>query len=568
MPAYSASTDEQKRSWAHAVLSDQDLADMVTFLADPRFQASHRESPQAGQRQRNQHIRDDVERFRELWQELEEVSSDIVQQPSEVIELKARLNHVGEPLVLNAQVIQRNILEGRLQYGETGWQLTEPYLWAEQEFSSIDTSENAYLLRVWQKFEDQRETLATALEAEQREFAKRIQQRRDEELHEEAAKAEKAEEKTVKRLSLLSELEPMTFPSEWAEIRSAPTRETNRVRFDERYQRVSQLEHALDDLQTGGISANERKRIAELGQRRPWEIYEFWVVAKVCELLEFKLKFKPHDRRGFLSLVNYGKAEYGLGGTLVYRHESLAIQLEVQQQADGQRPDVRLTLVDGVTEPALPLILDAKCKNFKAAYPSDAAEDLQESARRYTSRRGIGFLIHPGELQAWPARKGKKQLTLPLQAQDYPLRHGIEVVNLKDDRMLSKIFTAWLVRNGIFWICFHCGHNLKNVPVRYIGDSTGLNLSHRHMGYRKGEKFPRFSYSCPECGTSGVLRFCGDCAKVSDRWEPIYQHVPMQVLHDASKAVSNQEWADVYEIMHPVSTKSPMRHCANCGASE
>lgn len=554
--------DTARLSEARQVLTQQDIDRMVTFLGNQAFRLSHREPGQADLPQHLQNLRPDVERFVTNWHQLGEAVDAIVAHPSEALWPEIREVHVRGRYRTDAATIRRNLREGRLGPTEDGqgWQPHGEYVWGAVDTATPDTPENAHVYTVVDSFHDVRQSLQQGLYAEKEELNREVE--RHETYGSDAAlirlltrRADRAD----RELAALLGLPDLHLPADWEHLHSLPNRHTNRTRFDGRYRTVADLEDQLDQLFRAGRSPDARRRIAELGERRPWELYEYWMVAKMCALLE-ELRFIPETPSGFVALEHRSGAAYGLqhGASLTFTHEGsgLTVRLTVQNdQAEGQRTDLQLALVGGIEGRMTPLILDAKCKNFtpQAIHPN-LAHDLEYSARRYVADTGgVAFLLHPSTLRAWPARS-VRQVPVLDAVRDMPFRHGIERLHPDDDRSLRRVLTAWFVRHGVFWVCLSCGESHRDA-ARPLPKYHLLDFSRRHPWYPREGKH---GWVCgnTSCGVGTVLTRCFSCKQL------IVKTFPTQ------KAIrsDNAAWLNHVEIYAPDRHGRPgLRHCAACG---
>ncbi|AZI45164.1 hypothetical protein EHF33_19815 (plasmid) [Deinococcus psychrotolerans] len=549
-------TDAQKLNWARVALSDRkidQIDQMVEFLGSQEFRLSHRETENSNLPEHVQEIRADIARFTQQWTALEERVREILQQPAESLTTELQEIHLSSHFRLGPAALIRNVQDRRIQRQDGKWFVSGETLWADVERTSLDTAENAHLVMVLRAYEDVRQQLSLNLKREVSEYASRAEEAEKQGSPPRRRLFKNLENRAIRELESLQSLLCFDLPEVWWQFISTPTRENNRTNFDERYRSVADLEDRLSELIKKGASPERRQQIVNLGQRRPWEIYEFWMIAKVCELLE-RLGFTPDLKDGFAALESSGGPRYGLrtGAQLVYARPDLSIRLSVQWQEDDDRPDLKLDLLS-IEGSVFPLFLDAKCKRYVVF--SEAAHDLQESARRYAAPSdGTGFLLHPSTLRAWPAKRS--QGSEQLQEQDFPFKHGIECLKTQDDFALKRILTAWLVRHGIFWICFQCGHSHRQSVTPLNGYKT-IDFSGRH-DWKPSRG--RFGWICAnlECGAGIVLNRCSSCQD----HVLIVKSFPTLENIDAD----NKYWLGTGEVYARDPKKAGARHCCDCGA--
>ena len=562
--------DSQRLNEARQVLSPSDIDRMVAFLGDQAFRLSHREPGTANNPDHIQDLRPDITQFVAYWHHLTETFIDIFKQPAETLraefqEVRPQSRHRAD-----AASLRRNVREGRIGLDSNikKWVPRSEYIWGTVDVSSLDTPENAHVVLVLELYKDARTSLLAALRSEERSLHLELQHQSEYESGAESTKTRRLQQlvrRNQRERSALAVLTDFHQSSPWDSFQSSPNRNTNRTRFDARYQAVAKLEDDLDQLFVVGRHSERRQRITELGNRRPWEIYEYWTVAKTCALLE-ELNFAPDDKTGFPSLEHVSGAEYGLrhGAKLTYVHRGsgLAILLTVQNdQNEGQRTDLQLDFVGGICGEVVPLVLDAKCKNYvEGSGHPQLQDDLENSARRYVANNnGTAFLLHPSSLRAWPVKSSRPVPFLNVR-RDIPLRHGIERLHPDEDRALRRILTAWFIRHGVFWICLSCGQNhregvalLRNSAKTY----PNPNFNERHPIM---PSYGSYGWVCQnhECGIGTVLTRCVICKRLVVKTFPTLRAINLD----------NRQWLDHVEVYAKDSQKrAGLRDCVACGGT-
>lgn len=262
-----------------------------------------------------------------------------------------------------------------------------------------------------------------------------------------------------------------------------------------------------------------------------------------------------------------------------------------EEEPDGRpaltyRPDLTLEIepdpqggyLDGPGAPALmPLILDAKCRNLHGL---DGLRATLAEVRKYRAiaphgRSAMAFAVTPrgrsarGQLlsaQAWPAAGDRlppgealegpfvRQVPPGLHPSDLPMRSGVlefhptlprtgtpEQLDFRRQEQLGdlrRVLIAWLMRQGIVWICQGCGCDLSthahaelrraasNVSgTKLLRNFKGDNVQERigrirppwapftpagprgalRLGQRTGQ-----ALVCPECDLLWVYSRCSD----------------------------------------------------------
>lgn len=560
--------DDTRLTEARRVLSQHDIDRMVAFLGDQAFRLSHREEGDPGRPLGWQDLRPDIERFARQWRELSRIWEALLLHPSEVLQSELREVPLGNRFRTDAAALRRNVREGRLRRGPggRGWYPRTELLWGLVDARTLDTPENAHVVSVLEAYRDTRAALHAALRREEESLGQELErQRKYGGVSPRLQLLDRMMNRARREQAVLQALPEFAPAAGWPALRSAPNRHNNRTRFDERYRAAADLEDDLASLFRAGRQVDRQQHLTELGERRPWELYEYWMVAKVCELLE-RLQFTPDCPSGFLSLEDARGAAYGLrnGASLTYTHGTgLALQLTVQSdQTAGQRPDLQLDFVGGIDGQVRPLVLDAKCKDFRTAEHPELLHDLEHSARRYVAAKsGTAFLLHPSSLRAWPAQAPRRVPALD-PARDLPFRHGIERLHPDDDRALRRILSAWFVRHGVFWVCLFCGGSHR-AGVRVLRTVT------RTRDYRPPDFTRRYPWQPPSgklgwvcrqetCGVGTVLTRCVHCKCL------IVKTFPTEAAIDRD----NPDWLEHVEVYaQDEGGRAGLRHCAACGGT-
>ena len=527
-------------------------------------------------------LHDDIRGFAERWNALDAAVTAIVRQPAEHLEAEVREVAAMVRQKHTAGTLSLNLRHGRI--GSEGEILSER-LYAVADHASLDVPENTHVVAVVQAYEGRLDVLVRRCERSVQRLE--LELRREQSYGAAETKLndlQQRKQSVDELLNVLVELTPLPLPAAWRHFRQAPSSTTNRARFDERYAQVVLLELQLDQQRPSTRPHNALELLQECGRRATWELYEYWLTAKVCELLE-NLDFSSPG--GFKALENWQGAAFGLAEnrSVVYEHPSgLKIRLTVERHTPytddrGRiktlKPDIVLELVD--QDDSVPLILDAKYKNYTAGNRS-LKTDLEKSARRYgrAMNGGMGFLIHPGNKgrtpwQYWSA-KGPAQPPGVSEDRDFPHRHGVLGVMPAgegdgDDRGLQRLLTAWLVRHGIFWVCFRCGDDLSRHEARELFIRNGTVSVVNRIGQRQGQ-LQNKGYRCPCCGMTAVISFCSEC-NTAGTHSRMFKHYPnLEEGQDIRFTASAAAWAEQMEIFQPVAEKARyyVRHCATCGS--
>lgn len=535
-------------------------------------------------------LEDDVLAFTRAWHELCKVVSRIVLRPAEHLTLQVAEVGLRERQRHTASTLNLNLRTGRLTAHGTP---TRESVYALSDLVSLDTAENSHLLSVVQAYEERRAVLQQRARRQIRSLQREFQREQD---YQGAASwqdhMQLALAQTQGFLEALSALPDIPLPATWRTLRHKPSASTNWARFDERYAQLSDLEGQLDQQRKlSGRPDNALQVLQECGRRATWQLYEYWLVAKLCEQLCGSasvrgLGFEFESPAGLLDLEDWQGASYGFkeNHALHFRHGSglrleLAYEGHVPWAEDGRecilRPDVTLRFVNLPGE-SVPLVLDAKYKNLTPGHPA-LSRDLEKSARRYGQALGgaMAFLVHPGQAakhwQYWPAR-GPVETPGVASEVDFPLQHGVLTAfpggeGEEDVRALRRVLTAWFVRYGIYWVCFRCGENLARFQVRETSVKSGRLKAIIRIGERQGQLM-NYGYCCPVCSMTAVISYCAHCNEQGHH-RVIYKYSPhLEPGDDASRARVTDSWSQQMELMQPVqqAERYYARHCAACGS--
>jgi PD-(D/E)XK nuclease superfamily/Domain of unknown function (DUF2357) len=559
-------------------------------------------------------LEEQAKKLAELWPDLEKALEAIQNNPSERLEDTIQEVGIHERYRLNATALARNVREGRIQ--EDGSPVTHRIFGVRQQ-ASIDTSENAFAVMVAERFLEFRRVLTKAVDTEHL----RLETELDRET--EYANKNLPEKKKVKYDALLELVEKTRsslkslnielIPEGWEQLKSLPTAENNRVRFDPRYAVLPDILKSLEDIGFDDDSLRRLRQIKSLekeARRCTWQIYEYWLVKVLYRELG-ELRFSCVE--GFRSLEDERGTMYGLkqGHTILLRHESaehLEIELtyDCDQIRNGEhvRPDLLLEF-HNTKQPQekIPLTIDAKYKNYDKNYNSSdskkqkraeekISDNFEKASRRYRiAFRGMAFLAHYGKFEAWPARRKVGETQFPLEDDDYNFAGGIVQVvprppdkNGKlrpDTRALRRILVAWLVRNGVFEVCFKCGEDLasqkkkdpKSIALRTkTGGTFGVpSFSRNYMPEHGSKDFRMLKCCCPTCEAALSFNYCHECRK-KERWTPIPKiFVSTQQAQasdsDEEKEYASQGWIDHVEIV-VAGEKPGTRCCPHCGSDK
>lgn len=529
-------------------------------------------------------LREDVEAFVVAWRDLREVVQAIVARPAE--RLTQEVNEVGLQRYQRhtATTLALNLRTGRLT--ATG-EATHEKLYALSDRVSLDTAENSHLVSVVEAYEARRDLLLDRTSRQLRSLNLEFER---EQAYQAAPERRERLQDLLQVIQGLREqlqvLKEQPLPDTWRLFRNKPSASTNRARFDERYSRAVNLEERLHAHRIQGRPENALEVLQECGRRATWELYEYWLVAKLCEQLE-ELGFSCDQEGGFLFLEDWRGAAYGLqeNTSLTFHHSGeLGIRLTYERLVPWKekskacilRPDLVLEFID-LEGGSFPLVLDAKYKNLTPRHRG-LPGDLQNSARRYGQALGdaMAFLVHPGDKgnvpwQYWPAH-GPKEAPSVAKEEDFPLRHGVIAAapggeQDEDVRALRRVLTAWFVKHGIFRVCFRCGDDLAEYHVRETSVRQGRITSIIRIGDRQGQ-IQNKGYRCPSCGMVAVISFCSACQR-QGRHSVTFKHYPhLEEGTDVLRVIAPEAWAEQMEIMQPVAEKERyyVRHCATCGS--
>ena len=571
--------------------TEEQINGMVDFLQSQEYRLDMKKA--GGQVSRTYSaLQDDIEAFLRHWHELEEVVRAIVRRPGEQLTTELTEVSLQHRQRHNAATLALNLRAGRLN---AQGQPTTESIYALNDQVTLDIAENSHLVSVVEAYETRRDLLLNRVPHQLESLKVDIERETsygsmDKKIgmlnHMHVVLSQLQEE--------LQNLEPMPLPDFWRSFHHKASIDTNRARFDERYSRVIDLEEQLRENQIRKRPPHALELLQDCGRRATWSLYEYWLLAQTFTQL-IDLGFNCDDPDGFQAFEDWQGGSYGLveNRSVTFTHDSgLKVRLTyekhvVWKEAGKQsilKPDIVLEFID--LSDSTPLVLDAKYKSYTKEH-RNLARDLEKSARRYDRALGgaTAFLVHVGRTgwDVWPARSRQSQEPpkAPFKPEDLPFRHGVVRVfpgasgdNIEEEvRPLRRLLVTWLIRNGIFWICFYCGKNLINQNTRRANRLTGeddLDVTRRHIGYTTANRnWPKFaSYQCPCCDMTGMLTFCGTCAKGSaGHWEPIFKYVPREISGSVKDAQVSEDWSKVFEIHHVVRKKSHLRHCAACGAS-
>lgn len=572
--------------------TEPQVDEMVAFLQSQEYRLDMRKS--GGQVSRTfSALHEDISAFLEHWHELEEVVQSIVRRPGEQlisvlqeVSLQHRQRH-------NASTLALNLRTGRLN------ELSDPStesVYALTEQVTLDIAENSHLVRVVEAYEKRRDLLVERAERHLQNLEIDIERENSYDSSQRRIKSLVQLHQTMLNLkSSLQALEAFDLPEFWRSFRHKPSTSTNRARFDECYGQAIALEEHLQENTIRRRPPHAPELIQECGRRATWQLYEYWLVAQIFTQL-IELGFNCDEEDGFQSFEDWQGASYGLveNRHVNFTHASgLRIRMTYEQhvpwQEDGKqtqlKPDIVLEFVD--LEKAVPLVLDAKYKSYSPKH-KNLGRDLEKSARRYgrALAGAMSFLVHAGNdgWQVWPSRSKhtSQPPKSPFKVEDLPLNYGVvsvfpgSVVDgiVGDVRPLRRLLVTWLIRHGIFWVCFNCGVNLKDqqtARAERLPGEQDLDVSKRHVAYTVANRnWPKFaSYQCPCCDMTGMLTFCGSCAKgANGHWSPIFKYVPREIEGKVDQATATAEWSKTFEIHHVSGDEPHMRHCAWCGATK
>ena len=569
-----------------AHFTPEQVDNMVAFLGDQEYRLNMRAA--GGETSRTYTaLHDDIEGFVLLWARLAATVAEIVRYPGEQlttvldeVDLQHRQRHNASTLVLNLRT-GRLTLEGVP---------TAERVYALKDQVTLDTAENSQVRATVEAYEDRQAVLLDRA-------ARQIQSLEFQLKQEISFDSPDTKLQQLKHLidrmqqlrQALAELEPLPLPQSWRLLKHKPSTETNRARFDERYAEVIELEAQLWHNHIQKRPHNAMDLLQECGRRATWQLYEYWVFAQVFALLE-GLAFDCEDPDGFQTFEDWQGASYGLieNKSVQFRHSSgLKLSLTYERHLPWVTEKDRTTLKPDIVlelhglDHSWPLVLDAKYKNYTEKH-SKLGKDFEKSARRYDRAMGgaLAFLVHPGHTdetpwQFWPARGLDEDPSIALES-DFPLQHGIVAVAPRGKRAgridaLRRVLTAWLVKNGIYWVCFRCGTDLSQFPDVLSKPQSrsvaGFKVI-KDIGRQNLQQMQNSAYRCPCCGLVAVISFCSNCQQHGVH-SVMYKHYPhLDRGDDLRIAVATTAWVEQMEIMHPVTDKNRyyVRHCAKCGS--
>lgn len=498
--------------------------------------------------------------------ELHKVLNLIVAKPSQRLARQQAEVPLHGRYTLSPRDLLDNLRRGLL---DAGARPTADKLLAHIEEETPDTPENAYVVQVSRRYRQVRQQLWKEIEDEKKRLEEGKKQLQEQYEQDDPKKSFSKDLALLNGVTTsLESLPKVSLPHAWHGFQSPPARVTNRVRYDPLYASVAALEDRLEPVfskleRESGL----RESLVELGRRKSWQVYEYWVVAKVYEALR-KMKFDPVDPNvgGFAALEDTRGARYGLtqGSYTSLQHremDHLRVKLfydravAVDKSGKEMRPDIRLELTsEGDKYQGVTLILDAKASKLGDAnlYQRQKTVDmLKKSARRYRNefRKGkaAAYLLHRGFKEAWPARGAAGDTSPFLNESDFPYLGGIcpLVPRQGENVSLQRILTAWFLSNNILSFCFRCGTS--------FGEDCKKPL----------EEYQRPKCEYPNCGLTVVVNYCMECRR-SNAWSKI----PKIYHKNKSEKLVTDRWVEDIEIARRPLYKQGLRHCPKCGSSK
>lgn len=273
-----------------------------------------------------------LEQFIQYWKELAKLLPAITRAPAQTLTSSIRETPLHRRQRQTPATLALNLRRGKLTTSSTSVMPTSHTLYSAGTRSTSDLPENAFIAQVVADFEAYAQRLDASLLA-----AGHYQHS--------LAKTPFAPPFRAPLPSVPS-LPQLPLPNSWKHFRSQPSAANNTVRFHPQYRAVAQLWQDLHNLK------NDRQPsafslIEECGRRATWELYEFWLVARVARELD-ALGFECKE--GFFALEDTRGATYGLreGGELTFKHPSqLTIRLtyeprKIDSQGRVLKPDILL----------------------------------------------------------------------------------------------------------------------------------------------------------------------------------------------------------------------------------
>lgn len=548
----------------YAHLIEQEVQKMVRDLGHPDYQYEVFAEVLSSVK----FLEERVNKFVGHWNHLADLFQSIARQPSESIEFTEGVQSIRNSFRLTPQTLRENLRKGLLnaEGKPTGKRIV-----AQKYHPTLDNAENSYVVQVIGLFQNARKVLYGEILKEN----KRLQE--EKRRYEDDFRVPKNFGSPIKRtsdlLKRLGQLQSVELPKAWRSLKSLPNRNTNMVRFSPSYRGVAALEDALSELDLGIPRERRLRRLGELGQRKTWRLYEYWMVRKIYDAL-ISLQFREksgHEFRagdGFRALENEEGPLYGLvsGRSITLKHKDvcdlqihLTYELEFATKEGRMRPDLILELEYGDGEKNTTLILDAKYSRLGRRREYTQSQ-IRRSARRYRNgwvthkkdNDAMAFLCHLGD-EVWPACPEPEGQQGILLRKDFPFCTGILKMTPENSSEATyrarRLITAWLFRNRIIAICFSCGNDTKKrerieEKVRPSGSS----------------EYPVIRHKCAKCDLGIEVNFCGTCARGGSRkWEPILKLFPVRRESVEERA----EWLSLVDI---VRGEGRYRNCPSCGS--
>ena len=295
---------------------------------------------------------------------------------------------------------------------------------------------------------------------------------------------------------------------------------------DANYRRAYLKLKELDEIFDFSFDADEKSFPAA----KMFQIYEWWILAKIIEFLVVKLQFKvensPDNPVEILSRL-FSRIESTQNATIRLTHENSKMEMEIFYNTEIKdslkvgncilRPDYLFKVTDDKTTKFF--ILDAKYRNYEQqGYNYWKEKDLRgvclekyiQKIKRYTGKEiSMSFIVHSdwttpkdkfwGEYVVYNAniRFEKEKLFAKLNGELQQVGSFYFFPNVEKSEINLSLFFKMMFEYFMekWQICWECGsNNVESTP-----------------GKTKANK-PKCYYNCKNCGAFWVKTHCGNCS--------------------------------------------------------
>ena len=314
------------------------------------------------------------------------------------------------------------------------------------------------------------------------------------------------------------------------ENRNEKWRMTQIFTNDANYRRAYLKLKELDEIFDFSFDADEKSFPAE----KMYQIYEWWVLAKIIEFLVVKLQFKienTSDNPAEILRKLFGNLENVQKATISLTHENSKIEMQIFYNTEIKdslksgncilRPDYLFKVKSEDTEKIF--ILDAKYRNYKLQgnffwqekdLRGVCFEKYIQTIKKYTGKEiSMAFIVHSdgthkdkfwGKYVVYNGAELLKNFAeidgARQQIGSFYLLPQIENKSNQSEINLSLFFKIMFEYFMEKWqICWECGSNKV--------DCTEIPLN----------KFSKFHIRCQNCGAFWVNNYCSECAKKNSR---------------------------------------------------